>query len=391
MTRFFRCLICITLSASFFFLSACGSSDKKGQTSKRPVPVTLVKARQQTIARTLEAVGNVQPVATVAVKPQVGGQIIEAPVKSGQDVEKGQVLFRLDPRPFEAAVNEVKARLLRDQVLLKKAEEDRERFARLVRQDAISREQYDQAVTNAASQRAAVTQDEATLASARLQLEYATIRAPMAGRVGEVLIDAGNVVKANDDRTLLIINALAPAKITFAVPERYLPEIMEEFRKGGIEVRATPEGDMRAPAKGALTSIDNSVDKTTGTIKLEALFPNEDLRLWPGQFTRIRVELAEMQNAIVVPAAAVLEGVSGPYAYVVKSDNTVEVRLLTTSRAPDNRLIVFKGLAEGDVLVLDGQLNLTPGALISPKNPEFSSEQGNGGVTSRSGAEGGKP
>lgn len=391
MTRFFRCLICITLSVSFFFLSACGSTDKKGQTGKRPVPVTLAKAQQQTIARTLEAVGNVQPVATVAVKPQVGGQIIEAPVKSGQDVEKGQVLFRLDPRPFEAAVNEVKARLLRDQVLLKKAEEDRERFARLVRQDAISREQYDQAVTNAASQRAAVTQDEATLASARLQLEYATIRAPMAGRVGEVLIDAGNVVKANDDRTLLVINALAPAKITFAVPERYLPEIMEEFRKGTIEVRATPEGDMRAPAKGALTSIDNSVDKTTGTIRLEALFPNEDMRLWPGQFTRIRVELAEMQNAIVVPAAAVLEGISGPYAYVVKSDNTVEVRLLTTSRAPDNRLIVLKGLAEGEILVLDGQLNLTPGALISAKNPELSGGQGNGGAASRSGAEGGKP
>ena len=385
MTRSFRYLVFLALSC--VFLNACTTSDNKKQAAKRPVPVTLVKAQQQNIARTLEAVGNVQPLATVAVKPQVGGQIIEAAIQSGQDVEKGQVLFRLDPRPFEATVNEVKARLLRNQVLLKKAEEDKERFARLVRQEAISREQYDQAVTNAASQRAAVAQDESILASARLQLEYATIRAPMAGRVGEVLIDAGNVVKANDDRTLLVINTMAPARITFAVPERHLPEILEEFRKGPIEVLATPEGDMRAPAKGALTSIDNSVDKTTGTIRLEATFPNQDLRLWPGQFARIRVDLAEMQNAIVIPSAAVLEGVSGPYAYVVKNDKTVEVRLLSVTRAPDNRLIVQKGLAEGETLVLDGQLNLTPGALVAPKNPEPSNGQpGN----ARSGAEGGK-
>ncbi len=379
MTRVFRCAFPVILAVlALPLLVSCGPDDSKKTSGRRAVPVTLTKAEQRTIARTLEAVGNVQPDATVAVKPQVGGQILEALVSSGQDVQKGQVLFRLDPRPFEAAVNEARAKLLRDQVLLKKAEEDKERFSRLVRQDAISREQYDQSVTNADSQRALTVQDEAALASARLQLEYATIRAPMAGRVGEVLVDAGNVVKANDERALLVINALSPAKISFAVPERNLPEIMDEMKRREIEVEATPEGDTRPASKGTLVSIDNTVDRTTGTIKLEARFPNTDLRLWPGQFTRIRVNLAEVQNALLIPSLAVLEGVAGPYVYVVKSDNTVEVRLITVSRAPGNMLVVEKGLNLGESVVLDGQLNLSPGTPITAKAPEGAAEQAKG-------------
>ena len=368
MTRAFRCLFLGVLALPL--LVACGSDDAKKPSGKRAVPVTLTQAKQGTIARTLEAVGNVQPDATVAVKPQVGGQILEALVKSGQDVKKGQILFRLDPRPFEATVNEARAKVLRDQVLLKKAEEDKERFFRLVKQDAISREQYDQAVTNADSQRAVMVQDEAALASARLQLEYATIRAPMSGRVGEVLVDAGNVVKANDDRALLVINTLSPAKISFAVPERNLAAVREEMKRSAIVVEASPEGDTRPASKGTLVSFDNAVDKTTGTIKMEAQFPNTDLRLWPGQFTRIRVNLSEVQNAVLIPSLAVLEGVAGPYVYVVKSDKTVEVRLVAVARMPEGMVMVEKGLAPGETVVLDGQLNLAPGVLITPRTPE---------------------
>ncbi len=379
-------------------LGGCHSSDKKDE-DKKPVPVLLVTAEQKNIARVLDAVGNVEPAATVAIKPQVAGQIVDAPVRSGQDVKKGQVLFRIDPRPFEAAVNEAKARLMRDKVVLKKAEEDRERFQRLVRQDAISRDQFDQAVTNAESQKAVVLQDEATLASAQLQLEYATIRAPMSGRIGEVLIDPGNVVTANNEQHMVVINTMAPVKVLFSVPERNLPDVLEEFRKREITVQATPEGDTHGPVQGLLTSIDNSVDKSTGTIKLEAMFPNTDLRLWPGQFTRIRMELAALENAVLIPSPAVLEGVSGPYVYVVKPDHTVEIRLVEVSRAPDSRfLIVHKGLKAGETLVLDGQLNLVPGAAVEAKRAvpadadgADGQDAGKAGADAKDAKQGGRP
>ncbi len=365
---FFRHIPTLVLVLFLVFLSGCGDSAVTS-VADRAVPAVTAKVQRRDMPRTLTAVGNVQPAASVAVKPQVGGQIIEAPVRSGQDVSAGQVLFRLDPRPFEATVNEVKARLARNQVLLKKAEEDMGRFSRLVKQDAVSREQYDQAVTNAASQRAAVAQDEAGLASAKLQLEYATIRAPVSGRVGELLIDAGNVVKANDDRTMLVINTLAPAKIRFAVPERHLPELLRQFKERRIPVRALPEGDTREAAMGGLTSIDNSVDQTTGTIRLEATFENKDLRLWPGQFARITIDLATIQGALVIPSAAVLEGVIGQYVYVADQNQVVSVRRVSSWHASETASVVEKGLDEGETVVVDGQLGLAPGLKIVEKEP----------------------
>ena len=357
-----------------FSLVACSDSKQTGPAERRATPVLTAKVIREDIARTLSAVGNVQPAASVAVTPQVGGQIIETRVRAGQDVHEGDILFRLDPRPFEAVVNEVKARLNKNQVLLKKAEEDMARFARLVKQDAVSREQYDQAVTDAQSQKAAVAQDESALASAMLQLEYATIKAPVSGRVGEIFVDTGNVVKANDERSLLTIKTLSPAKIGFAVPERYLPEIREYFGTRGMTVSASPEGDAKPPAKGKLTSIDNTVDIATGTIRLEATFPNEDQRLWPGQFTRITLDLAEVRGALVLPSSAVLEGISGPYAYVVKDDLTVEARDVAVQQLGQGRLMIEKGLAEGETVVIDGPINLAPGASVTLRNPQAGAE-----------------
>ena len=360
-------LVCF-LTFFSFFLTSCGDNAATN-VAGRAIPAVTAKVARKDMPRTLTAVGNVQPAASVAIKPQVGGQIVEAPVRSGQDVTKGQVLFRLDPRPFEAAVNEMKARLSRNHVLLKKAEEDMSRFSRLVKQDAVSREQYDQAVTNAASQRAAVAQDEASLASALLQLEYSTIKAPVSGRVGEVLIDAGNVVKANDDRSMLVINTLSPAKIRFAVPERHLPEILRQDKAGTVTVTALPEGDTQSSAQGRLTSIDNAVDQTTGTIRLEATFDNEDQRLWPGQFARIVVDLSTIPGALVIPSAAVLDGVIGQYVYVVDKDHTVAVRRISAWNATEIDSVVEKGLEEGDTVVVDGQLSLAPGLKIVEKPP----------------------
>ena len=349
-------------------LTGCGDKEDGKRQAQRAVPVLVAHASSETIPRTLSAVGNVQARPSVAVKPLVGGQIMEAPVKAGQDVEKGQVLFQIDPRPYQATVNEVRARLARNQILLKKAEEDQVRFSRLVSQDAVSREQYDQAVTNASSQRSAVVQDEATLASALLQLEYATIRSPISGRVGSVLIDAGNVVKANDDRSLLVINAISPVIIVFAVPERFLPDVMERFQASTVQVSALPDGDTREPVRGTLTSIDNAVDKATGTIMLEATFANEQQRLWPGQFVRATLELAPIEGAVTIPTAAVLEGLHGQYCYVVRSDNTVEARQVETARATETILIANKGLKAGDVVVVDGHLNLANGIAIYIKD-----------------------
>ena len=356
---------------SFFILSlaACDRGPKETVQQVRAAPVIVAKVERRDVPRSLMAVGNVQPAATVAVKPQVGGQIIDVPVSSGQDVIKDQILFRIDPRPYEASVREVQARLLRNQVLLKKSEEDQARFSRLIKQDAISQEQYDQAVANANSQRALVVQDEASLAWARLQLEYATIKAPVSGRVGEVLLDEGNVVKANDDRTLLVINTLAPAKIIFAVPERYLPEIMSQFTQGIIPVSATPEGLVKVTSTGRLTSIDNTVDVSTGTIKLEATFDNNDLKLWPGQFTRLTVGLATLPDTLVISAAAVLEGIIGQYVYVVDEDNKAQVRPVKATYISEREMMVQEGLEEGLRVVIDGHLNLAAGIPVMERNP----------------------
>ncbi len=356
--------------ALFFALSlaACDRGADESDRQVRAAPIVSAKVERRDVPRSLRAVGNVQPAATVAVKPQVGGQIIDVPVSSGQDVVKDQVLFRIDPRPYEASVREVEARLLRNQVLLKKAEEDQARFSRLVKQDAISREQYDQAVANANSQRALVVQDEASLAWAKLQLEYATIRAPVSGRIGEVFLDEGNVVKANDDRTLLVINTLAPAKIIFAVPERYLPEVMSQFLQGPISVVATPEGLVKVTSTGRLTSIDNTVDASTGTIKLEATFDNKDLKLWPGQFARVTVDLATIPETLVISSAAVLEGIIGQYVYVVDENEMAQVRPVKAVFISENEMMVEEGLEKGMRVVVDGQLNLAAGVPVMERN-----------------------
>ena len=362
-TFFFPLFLALILCLTFLFVS-CGNDNTNTARQQSAVPVITEKVVRRDVPRTLLAVGNVQPATSVAIKPQVGGQIMTVPVSSGQDVIKGQVLFQIDPRPYEAAVQEMEANLMRSQVLLKKAEDDQARFSSLIRQDAVSREQYDQTVANAASQNAVVAQYKAALASARLQLEYATIQAPVSGRIGEVLLDEGNVVKANDDRTLLVINTMAPAKIRFAVPERFLPEVIAQLALGEIPVTAAPEGFIKTVSSGLLTSIDNTVDTTTGTIKLEASFDNKDLKLWPGQFARITVSLSTIHDAIVISASAVLEGIIGQYVYTVDADNTAKNRKVKARLITATEMIVEEGLEEGERVVVDGHLNLADGLAV---------------------------
>lgn len=360
MASLFFCLAILCLA------TACGDSGKDGG-GKRAAPVRLAVTETRDIPRVVEAVGNVEPHISVAVKPQVGGQIIEVPVLPGQNVAVGQVLFRLDPRPFEAAVAEAKARLARDVALLDKARKDLARYTTLLKQDVISREAYDQMATAEKTASANIEGDEAALQAAELNLDYSVIRAPAGGKLGDILVRVGNVIKANDDRTLVVINSIKPAEVQFTVAERNLPVILNRMREGGLSVSVLPEGDTGSPVQGRVKAVDNAVDRTTGSIRMYALCDNDDERLWPGQFVRVSLILDTIKDAVLIPDRAVLEGMNGQYVYLAHKNEdglyTVDPRDVKTDKGPEGFAVVLSGLSPGDVVVTHGQLGLAPRSL----------------------------
>jgi len=325
----------------------------------------------------VQAVGNVEAFASVSIKPQVSGVIAKQLVRDGQDVVKDQTLFVIDTRSYHAAVQEAQARLQKDQAQAAKAEDDLKRYQTLFEQGAVSRDQLEQMRTNAEALRASLALGRAQVEQARLLLGHATIKAPISGRAGHVLVQEGNVVgKSGDDRVLLVINQLTPISVTFAVSERHLPEIQHQSALGALRVEArTGEGELLDT--GHLASIDNSVDKATGTIRLKATFPNTTLALWPGQFVRASIRLSERENAVVIPAQAVQTGMNGPYVFVVKDDLSVELRAVTTSPGGDQTLVADTGLTPGEKVVVNGQVMLVPGSLVEirPQPGEASVQQ----------------
>ncbi|QLA16127.1 efflux RND transporter periplasmic adaptor subunit [Desulfolutivibrio sulfoxidireducens] len=348
-------------------LVACsGDKDKAGPKTARPVPVTVAPVVKKTVPVNIQAVGNVESMASVAVKTQVGGLLVEQYVSDGHDVAEGDRLFLIDPRPYELAVTEAEAKIERDTALLQKAEEDLERYARLKEKDVIAKESYDHTLAQARTLRGTIKVNEAERDRARLDLEYATVRSPITGRVGSILLHKGNVIKANDDRTLVVINRIRPIYVSFSVPERHLPDIMARMKTDPVRVEVKVEGDP-TPETGVLAAVDNSVDKTTGAIRLKASFGNADAALWPGQFVRVSLNLGERQGAVVVPTSAVQEGLRGPYLYVVRPDNTVETRDLTMFGVVDGETVVETGVVEGETVVVDGQLRLAPGVAVEAK------------------------
>lgn len=358
----------LALVLALALLAACGRSDAGDAKGKRPIPVQAAVAQVADVPVLVSAVGNVEAYASVAVKPQVGGAISRQMVKDGQDVQKGTPLFVIDQRTYQASLQEAQARLQKDQAQAAKAEDDLKRFQALFEQGAVSREQMEQMRTNAETLRAALALDRAQVEQARLQLGYATIASPIAGRAGNVLLHEGNLVKANDDRVLVVINQIEPIFISFAVPEVHLPEIQAQAAKGLLKVEARTAEDELLDT-GELASIDNSVDKATGTIRLKAEFKNRDKKLWPGQFVRAHLRLAERKGAVLIPAQAVQNGVSGPYAFVVKDDMSVEMRPVVATAGPDQQLVVEKGVSAGEKVVTDGQLMLVPGTVVEIKTP----------------------
>jgi len=343
------------------------SCSKAKQGPPRTVPVVAEGADRKSVPLQLKAIGNVEAYNTVSIKSQVNGEIAEVYFREGQDVKKGERLFKIDPRPFEATLRQTEAALARDLAQAKNAQENANRYASLAERGFVSRQEYDTARTNASALDAVVNADEAAVENSRLQLEYTSIMAPLDGRTGSITIQKGNVVKANDV-ALVTINQVAPIYVTFAVPEQELSNIKKYNAAGELRVEASiPQGSGK-PIAGRLSFIDNKVNTTTGTILLKATFANQDRALWPGQFVDVILTLTTEQDRVVVPTQAVQTGQQGQYVYVIKDDMTAELRVVTQGRTYQNWTIIDKGVNAGEKVVTDGQLRLVPGTKVEIKN-----------------------
>ncbi|HEX2322378.1 MAG TPA: efflux RND transporter periplasmic adaptor subunit [Streptosporangiaceae bacterium] len=335
-----------------------GKSDKgKGPP---PVPVTVAVVQQQTVPVRLHAIGNVEPYATVAVKARVDGQIVEVNFREGQPVKKGEVLFRIDPRPYEAALRQAEANALRDRAARDHVHAQEKRYQELLDKNFISKDAYAQIRTNAATAEATAKASQAALENARLNLEYCTIRSSLDGYVGRVLLQAGNLVRAADPSPLVVINQVRPIYVNFGIPEQHLPEVRRHMAAGPLAAEVTPVDPQQAVPQGRLIFVDNAVDPSTGTIRLRAQFENADAMLWPGQFVNVSLRLYEQADALVVPATTVQTGPEGQYVYVIGEDMTAEVRRVTVAHTDGERAIIAKGLAKGERVVTRGQLRLGP-------------------------------
>ena len=350
-------------------LSGCSGGDgSRAAAPKQPpaVPVTAAQAAQKDVPVQLRAIGTVEAYSTVSVKTLVDGQIVKVGFREGQEVRKGDLIFVIDPRPHEAALKTAEANLAKSLALKENAERDVQRYAALIEKDLVPKQQYDQAVSNAAALAATVGADNAAVENARVRVDYCYIRSPIGGRTGALHIKEGNVVKAND-ASLVTIHQVAPIYVSFSVPEQHLAEIRRYLAARSLTVEAAVPGQEDKPARGALAFVSNSVDNASGTIQLKGAFPNEDRRLWPGQFVNVTLTLTVKSGAVVVPTPAVQTGQKGQYVFVVRSDNTVESRPVATSESARGETVIENGIQAGERVVTDGQLRLVPGARVQIK------------------------
>jgi multidrug efflux system membrane fusion protein len=388
----FRNLQFVLLAAAIVFATAC--TEKKAQTAggPPPVPVSVATAASESVPVEIRVVGDVEPSSTVQIKSQVAGELTSVHFTEGQNVEKGQLLFEIDARPYEEALRQAEANVARDQAQLrqseatrlkdiaslKNADADADRYTALQKEGVVSRQQADASRTSAdvlresiradeagtESARASINADVSAVATAKLNLAYCRIESPVSGRTGNLLVQAGNLVKVNDV-PLVVINRIAPVFVSFSVPEQQLSQVRARYAAGGeLGVEVTPQDSPGAPAHGVLIVVDNTVDTTTGTIKLKATVPNDDHRLWPGQFVNVVLTLDMQKDATVIPSEAVQAGPHGSFVYVVKPNKTVEARVVTVGQTLERRVVIDKGLAAGETVVTDGQLLLAPGAPV---------------------------
>jgi multidrug efflux system membrane fusion protein len=332
------------------------------------VPVVTATATQKPMPITIGVIGTAEASSTVAIRAQITGELTSVAFNEGDDVRKGEVLFTLDRRPLEAALKQAEANLARDLAQASNARAQAQRYEDLANRGIAPREQLDQARTAAAAFDATVNADRATVENARVQLQYGTITAPIAGRTGALMVHAGNLVRANDATPLVVINQVSPINVSFAIPESRLPEFKSYMARGSLSIEARPPNDEAAPSKGRIAFVDNQVDPTTGTIRVKGTFPNNDRRLWPGQFVNVVVTLTTDPGALVVPTTAVQTGQQGQYVFVVAPDQTAELRAVTVARAEGGETVIAHGLKAGETVVTDGQIRLVPGSKVSVKS-----------------------
>lgn len=410
------------------YLSACAKSDaeavKTGKGGeKRPVPVVVATANQTTVPILVQTTGTVEAYSTVSIKSQIAGQLLAVYFQEGKEVHRGDKLFTIDSRPLQAAldqalanrakaiaqvsqaeaelaqaeaqVNQAKANLTRDTAQAKNASVQAQRYHSLLSQGAVSREQADQFRTGAEAQNAVVAADrssvenaiaavasakanlqstkaavsgaDAAIDNAKVQLSYSVIYAPIDGQTGSLKIDGGNLVKENDTNPLVVISQIRPIYVTFSIPQRLLPELKRYQTQGRLAVNVILSKDEGQPIQGEVVFVNSEVDLSTGTIQLKASFSNTDGRLTPGQFVNVVLKLTEEPNAIIVPSQAIQTGQKGLFVYVVKPDNSVELRSVTTGTSLNNQTVIKQGLKFGEKVVTDGQFNLVPGAKVQEK------------------------
>jgi multidrug efflux system membrane fusion protein len=344
-----------------------GRNGRNGGDASPAVPVTVAQVVRKSMPVEISVIGAAEPFSSVAIRSQITGQMTAVNFAEGDDVKAGQVLFTLDRRPLEAALEQAKANLDRDLAQAANAEAQFKRYQELADRGIAPREQVDTARASLSALNATVSADRAALDNAQVQLQYATITATLAGRTGELQVHEGNLVRANDQTPLVVINQIAPISVAFSIPEARLPELKRYMARGPLRVTALPPKDDGPPAVGSIAFVDNQVDQTTGTIRLKGTFPNDDRRLWPGQFLNVVVTLTSDPEAIVVPTAAVQAGQQGPYVFVVKDDRTVDLRAVEVSRTRASETVIANGVKPGETVVTDGHLRLVPGSRISVK------------------------
>ena len=363
----------MALAATSVAFPACSDSQAQqqprqgGAAAQAAVPVNIATVVEKPMPLNIEVIGSVEPYSTVAVRSQITGQLTAVNFKEGEDVQKGQVLFVLDRRPLEGALAQAQANLTKDLAQSANARQSLQRYEDLSKSGIATKEQLDTSVSNAASLDAMVGADRAAVENAKVQLDYATITAPIAGRTGALIVHAGNLVRATDATALVNINQVAPIYVSFGVPEARLPELKKYLATGPIRVGARAPTDTDPPSTGTIEFVDNAVDQTTGTIRVKAAFPNADRRLWPGQFVNVVVTLFVDPKAIVVPSAAVQASDKGPYVFVVKPDKTADQRMVTVTRIIGLETVIKDGLKPGETIVTDGTLRLVTGSRVSIK------------------------
>jgi multidrug efflux system membrane fusion protein len=366
-------------------ITACSKRAAPGAGSGRgaPVPVNVGEIVQKDMPIDLTAIGNVEPIATVGIKAQVSGELIEMNFQEGEEVKKGDLLFTIQPKLYATQLAQAEANLARDRVQAANAQRDADRSAELAKKGAVSKEQLDQALAMAESAAATVKADEALVEIARVQLGYTTVESPINGRTGASNVKVGNLIKAAADDAMVTINQLAPIYVTFAVPEQHLGDIRREMAMRKLAVVANDPKNSQQLAEGELTFVSNTVDAATGTITLKATFPNDDRALWPGAYVHVILHLSTEPAVLVAPAPAISIGQNGEQIFVIKDDGTAELRPVTIERTVGEEVVIQGAFHAGERVVTNGQSRLTPGAKVEIKPPIPRAEESRSAVAAK--------